>query len=179
MVDLTNMPLPASTSQETKTISILGATGSVGQSTLDLVRQANIASSGHAHDGPLKIEVLTAQSRVEDLVALAKEFRPARVVIGDESRYGDLVAGLNGTDTQSSAGRAAMVEAASGEASWVMAAIVGAAGLEPTLAAVERGATVALANKECLVSAGDVFMRAVRDHKATLLPVTLDIHTRR
>lgn len=165
------MPVPASPSQETKTISILGATGSVGQSTLDLVRQANIASSGHAHDGPLKIEVLTAQSRVEDLISLAKEFKPARVVIGDESLYGDLVAGLDGTETQSSAGRAAMVEAASGEASWVMAAIVGAAGLEPTLAAVERGATVALANKECLVSAGDVFMRAVRDHKATLLPV--------
>ena len=64
-----------------------------------------------------------------------------------------------------------MIEAASGEASWVMAAIVGAAGLEPTLAAVERGTTVALANKECLVSAGDLFMRAVRDHEATLLPV--------
>jgi 1-deoxy-D-xylulose-5-phosphate reductoisomerase len=165
------MPLAQQAFQEPKMISILGATGSVGQSTLDLVRQTNVASSGHAHEGPLEIEVLTAQSRVQDLIEVAKEFRPARVVIGDEAHLEELRIGLKGTGIETAAGRTAMLEAATGQASWVMAAIVGAAGLEPTLKAVERGATVALANKECLVSAGDVFMRAVRESHATLLPV--------
>ncbi len=154
-----------------RTVAILGATGSVGQSTLDLVRQENRKATGTSHDGPLSVEVLTAEKRVTELIEVAKEFRPKRVAIGREDLFEPLKDGLAGLGIQVDAGRKALVEAASGSADWVMAAIVGAAGLEPTLAAVDRGATVAFANKECLVCAGDLFMDRVRQSGGVLLPV--------
>lgn len=154
-----------------KTLAILGATGSVGESTLDLVRRANVAATGAAHDGPYRIKALTANSKVRELSDLAKEFQPDRVIIADEGQADELTDRLGGLETEVSAGAEALVEAADMDCDWVMAAIVGAAGLKPTLKAVENGKTVVLANKECLVCAGDLFMKVVRDAGATLLPV--------
>jgi len=145
-----------------KRISILGATGSIGQSTLDLIRRNHNSFS---------VVSLTAYSRVEELAALAIEFGAELAVIGDERLLPNLKAALSGTRTEVHAGEAGLIEAAEREAEIVMAAIVGAAGLRPTMAAVRRGATVALANKECLVCAGDLLMEEVKAHGATLLPV--------
>ncbi|WP_020398900.1 1-deoxy-D-xylulose-5-phosphate reductoisomerase [Kordiimonas gwangyangensis] len=145
-----------------KRISILGATGSIGQSTLDLIRRNSINFS---------VVSLTAYSRVEELAALAIEFGAELAVIGDERLLPDLKAALAGTRTAVAAGEGGLIEAAERDAEIVMAAIVGAAGLRPTMAAVRRGATVALANKECLVCAGDLLMEEVKAHGATLLPV--------
>lgn len=145
-----------------KSLSILGATGSIGQSTLDLVRRQPDAFS---------VEVLTAQANVDGLAQAAKDVKAKRAVIGDESHYAALKAALAGTGIEVSAGRAAVIDAAACGADWTMASIVGCAGLEPVMAAIQRGGTIALANKESLVSAGDVLMAAVRDHGATLLPV--------
>ncbi len=145
-----------------KSLSILGATGSIGQSTLDLVRRQPDAFS---------VEVLTAQANVDGLAQAAKDVKAKRAVIGDESHYAALKAALAGTGVEVSAGRAAVIDAAACGADWTMASIVGCAGLEPVMAAIRRGGTIALANKESLVSAGDVLMAAVRDHGATLLPV--------
>ena len=152
-------------------IAILGATGSVGQSTLALVRDLNVAASGHAHEGPISVEVLTANRDVTGLADLAREFRPQRVVVSDEAKLGDLETLLAGSGVDVAAGASALREAGAGEADWVMAAIVGAAGLAPTMEAVKRGRTVALANKECLVSAGGIFLDQVKRSGATLLPV--------
>lgn len=145
-----------------KSLSILGATGSIGQSTLDLVRRQPDAFS---------VEVLTAQANVDGLAQAAKDVKAKHAVIGDESHYAALKAALAGTGIEVSAGRAAVIDAAACGADWTMASIVGCAGLEPVMAAIRRGGTIALANKESLVSAGDVLMAAVRDHGATLLPV--------
>lgn len=154
---------------EPRQITVLGATGSVGQSTLGLVREVNIAASGKAHDGPISIDALTANSDVAGLATLAREFRPRRVVIANEACKDDLVAALAGTDVAVAGGATALAEAGGGDADWVMAAIVGAAGLAPTMAAVKKGACVALANKECLVSAGPLFLEEVARSGATLL----------
>ncbi|MEQ8166703.1 MAG: 1-deoxy-D-xylulose-5-phosphate reductoisomerase [Marinovum algicola] len=143
-------------------ISILGSTGSVGCSTIDLIRRGN---------GAYEIEALTAHSNVAKLVEQATEFRPALAVIGDETLYEPLKAGLAGTGIEVAAGPVAIVEAASRPADWIMAAIVGAAGLEPTLAAVRQGAIVGLANKESLVCAGDLVTAEIAKSGATLLPV--------
>ena len=143
-------------------ITILGSTGSVGESTIDLVNR---------NRGAYKVVALTAHSNWEKLATQAKSLRPEMVALADRDGYASLKAALAGTGIAIEAGDEAICEAARRDADWVMAAIVGAAGLKPTLAAVERGATVALANKECLVSAGDIFMAAVARHKATLLPV--------
>src|SRR5258708_25903363 len=97
--------------------------------------------------------------------------RPRFVAIGEESRYGQLKEGLSGTGIEGAAGEASLVEAGARRAGWVMAAIVGSAGLEPTLAAVRRGAAVALANKECLVCAGELVLSEMRRAGAHLLPV--------
>jgi 1-deoxy-D-xylulose-5-phosphate reductoisomerase len=145
-----------------KTITILGATGSVGQSTLDLVG---------ANPSKYKVVSLTAYSQVEELAAAAVKYEAALAVIGDERKYRDLVALLEGTGIEAAAGEDGLIEAARREADIVMAAIVGAAGLKPTMEAVRRGAQVALANKECLVCAGDLLMHEVSAHGATLLPV--------
>jgi 1-deoxy-D-xylulose-5-phosphate reductoisomerase len=143
-------------------VSILGSTGSIGCNTIDLLRRAPDAYS---------VEALTARTNVELLASQAREMRPRLAVIGDESLYGDLKDALAGTNIAVAAGAEALVEAANLPADWVMAAIVGAAGLAPTLAAVRRGATVALANKECLVCAGPLMLSEVQSGNATLLPV--------
>lgn len=143
-------------------ITILGATGSIGCSTLDLIRHQREAYS---------IEGLTAQENVAKLIAQALEFRPKTAVIGNEAHYQTLKSALEGTGIEAAAGENAILDAASRPADWIMAAIVGAAGLKPTLKAIERGATIAFASKECLVCAGDLMMQACRRHNATLLPV--------
>lgn len=143
-------------------ISILGATGSIGESTLDLV--------GREPDR-FEVVALTAQSNAEKLAALAIAHHAKFAVIGDEAHYEELKSLLEGTGIEPAAGEAALVEAASRPADCVMAAIVGAAGLKPTFAAARQGKRVALANKECLVSAGEVFLAEVRASGAELLPV--------
>ncbi|MCA0977196.1 1-deoxy-D-xylulose-5-phosphate reductoisomerase [Qipengyuania flava] len=146
----------------TRTISILGATGSVGASTLDLVRRNSDA---------WRVGALTAHSNVQELAAQAREFGPEIAVIADEARYSDLKVALSGSGIEAAAGRSALCEAAERPTDVVMAAIVGCAGLAPVMAAIKQGHTVALANKEALVSAGEVMTAAVEAHGATLLPV--------
>jgi 1-deoxy-D-xylulose-5-phosphate reductoisomerase len=143
-------------------IAILGATGSVGQSTLDLVERS-----------PERFEVvaLTAHSNVDALAAAAIRNGARLAVIADESRYAALREALSGSDCRAAAGAQGLIEAAVGDAEWVMAAIVGCAGLVPTMGAVEAGKTVALANKEALVTAGSLMTGAARQSGATLLPV--------
>jgi 1-deoxy-D-xylulose-5-phosphate reductoisomerase len=155
-------PRPRKEGTEPRSITILGSTGSIGCNTLDLVAR-NV--DGYA------VEALTAHSNVKLLIEQALQFRPRMAVIADARLYDDLKAGLAGTNIAVGAGRAALLEAADMPADWVMAAIVGAAGLEPTLNAVRRGATVGLANKECLVCAGDIMLAEVAKSGATLLPV--------
>ena len=143
-------------------ISILGATGSIGTSTLDLIERA-----------PERFEViaLTAGSDAEGLANAARRTRAKLAVIADQNRLAELETRLAGTDCRAATGAEALNEAASGEADWVMAAIVGCAGLVPVMAALEAGRTVALANKEALVSAGALMTDAATRHGATLLPV--------
>jgi 1-deoxy-D-xylulose-5-phosphate reductoisomerase len=143
-------------------VTILGATGSIGRSTLALVEEAPELYA---------VEAVTAYERADELARVARRCGARLAVIGDERYYPALKDHLAGSDIEVAAGEAALVEAAERPAEWVMAAIVGAAGLAPTLAAVRRGAMVALANKECLVCAGDLFMREVARHGAALLPV--------
>jgi 1-deoxy-D-xylulose-5-phosphate reductoisomerase len=147
-------------------ITILGSTGSIGVNTLDLLSFA--AERGEAE---FEIEALTAQKNVELLAEQARRFRPKFVAIGESAFLGDLRAALAGEDIEVGAGAAALEEAGAREANWVMAAIVGAAGLKPTLKAAERGAAIALANKECLVCAGDVVKAAITKSGGALLPV--------
>ncbi len=142
-------------------VSILGSTGSIGCNTLDLIGRNRNAYN---------VVALTAQTNVKTLAEQAKEFDAELAVIGDETRYGDLKDALAGTGIECAAGRSALVEAGARSADWVMAAIVGTAGLAPTLEAVRQGAHVALANKECLVSAGNIFLAEVAASGATLLP---------
>ena len=145
-----------------RSISILGATGSVGEQTLDLVRR-NAKS--------WKVTALTANSNVAELARAAREFRADIAVVADERYLGDLRDALAGSGIEAAAGRAALCEAASRPVDITMAAIVGCAGLGPVMAAIEQGGTIALANKEALVSAGEVMTAAVAKHGATLLPV--------
>ena len=147
---------------ERRTLSVFGATGSVGLSTLDLVRQ---------HCDKYRVVALTANGNAAELAKLAKEFEPEIAVVADEAAYPALKDALAGTMIKAAAGPAALDEAAQMGADWTMAAIVGCAGLPPTMAAIEAGKTVALANKEALVSAGDLMMAAVERSGATLLPV--------
>ena len=145
-----------------KSVSILGATGSIGKSTLDLVQRQPEA---------YKVVALTAQSNVAELAAAAIAVQARQAVVGDESLYAELKDALSGTGIGVAAGRDALIAAAASGADWTMAAIVGCAGLEPVMAAIEQGGTVALANKEALVSAGDVLMSTVAERGTTLLPV--------
>ncbi len=148
--------------KQVRTLSVLGATGSVGASTLDLVRH---------QAGAWRIVALTAHSNAADLARLAVEFSAEIAVVADESRLSTLREALAGTGVEAAGGPAALIEAATRPADVTLAAIVGCAGLAPTMAAIERGGTVALANKEALVSAGEVMMATVARHHATLLPV--------
>lgn len=145
-----------------RSISVFGATGSIGASTLDLVGR---------HPDLYTVRVLTANGDADALARLAREHKAELAVLADESRYGALREALAGSGIEAAAGEAALVEAARLGADWTMAAIVGCAGLAPTLAAIEGGGTVALANKESLVSAGALMMDAVARSGATLLPV--------
>jgi 1-deoxy-D-xylulose-5-phosphate reductoisomerase len=145
-----------------RTVSVLGATGSIGTSTLDLI--------GRTPD-TFEVVALTAQSNVDALAAAAIRHRAKTAVIGDEQHYARLVELLSGTGIEAAAGADAVTAAASIPADCVMAAIVGAAGLRPTFAAAAQGRRVALANKECLVSAGTVFLDAAARAGAELLPV--------
>ena len=145
-----------------RSVTVLGSTGSVGENTIDLLSR---------QPERYRIVTLTAHRNVVRLAAQARLLKAKSAIIADPAKYAELKDLMAGTDTEVAAGEGAVVAAAAMPADWVMAAIVGAAGLKATWAAVERGAIVALANKECLVSAGDVFMSAVRRHGATLLPV--------
>jgi len=145
-----------------KRITVLGSTGSIGRNTLDIISQ---------HASLFEIEALTAQDNVALLIEQALTFRPKLAVIGNESYFSQLKAALSGTRIEVAAGEAAIREAAQRPSDWVMAAIVGAAGLLPLMAAIERGATIAFASKECLVCAGSLMMQACKQYGATLLPV--------
>jgi 1-deoxy-D-xylulose-5-phosphate reductoisomerase len=148
--------------EQQRSVTILGATGSVGQSTLNL-----IGLEPHRY----RIEALTAHRNVEALAREARRHRARLAVIGDPGGYAALREALAGSGVEAACGEAGLIEAAARPADWVMAAIVGAAGLGPTLAAIRRGAMVALATKECLVCAGALLMDEVRRSGAILLPV--------
>lgn len=143
-----------------RSLAVLGATGSVGRSTLDLIVR---------EPGRWRVHALTANRDAEALARAAIAVGAEHAVVADEAAYPALKAALQGSRCKAGAGAAALDEAA--HADWVMAAIVGAAGLPPTLAAVERGATVAIANKETLVCAGDLVTAAAARSGARLLPV--------
>jgi 1-deoxy-D-xylulose-5-phosphate reductoisomerase len=145
-----------------KTVTILGATGSVGRSTLDL-----IARSPERFD----VLALTAHRDVAGLAEAARRVRAKQAVIADETLLEELRGALAGSGTEAAAGRGAVIDAAGSGADWTMAAIVGCAGLKPVMRALEGGRTVALANKEALVSAGHLMMEAAAASGATLLPV--------
>ncbi|HEX6377339.1 MAG TPA: 1-deoxy-D-xylulose-5-phosphate reductoisomerase [Allosphingosinicella sp.] len=145
-----------------RSVTILGATGSVGRSTLDLIER-----------DPERYDVLavTARSDVGGLAEAARRTGAGRAVIAEAALLETLRTALAGTDTQAAAGEEAILEAAGAGADWTMAAIVGSAGLRPTMAAIRGGRTVALANKEALVSAGHLMIEAARASGAALLPV--------
>jgi len=143
-------------------VTILGSTGSVGQSTVDLLLRNRDAFT---------VEALTANRNVALLAEQAKALGARFAAVADPTDYPALKEALAGSGIEVACGRAALVEAAERPADWMMAGIVGAAGLEPTLAAVRQGRIVAFANKEVLVCAGSLFMREVAAHGATLLPV--------
>lgn len=145
-----------------RSITILGATGSVGLSTVDLIKR-----EPHRY----RVEAVSAHRNAQALAQIAREVDARVAVIADPNCYADLKAALSGSGIEAAAGADAVDDAARYPADWVMAAIAGAVGLKPTMAAIERGATVALANKECLVCAGSLFMRAAAKAKATVLPV--------
>lgn len=149
----------------TRSISILGVTGSVGQSTIQVIEELR----GQGHDLP--VEAVTAASRIDALADACRRLKPKFAAIADPSLLNEARTALAGLNVEVGAGPAALEEAGARPAEWVMSAIVGAAGLAPTMAAVRRGALVALANKECLVCAGPLFIQAARAHGATLLPV--------
>ncbi len=148
--------------QPIKTISILGSTGSIGRSAIALIK-----ANPHLY----RITVLTANNNVEELIRQAVDLRPDWVVIGNDAKYNHLQKALDGTGIAVSSGSDAISEAAAYPTDIVLEGIVGAAGLAPTLSAIRRGATVAIANKEPLVCAGDLIRREVHKYNATLLPV--------
>ncbi len=143
-------------------ITILGATGSIGTSTLDLVER---------EPDRFQVAALTAQRDVAGLAQAARRTNAQLAVIGDASLFGELKQALAGTGTRVAAGEDAVIDAAKIDADWTMAAIVGFAGLAPTMAALKAGRTVGLANKESLVAAGEIVMAAVEQHGSRLLPV--------
>ncbi|HLG82132.1 MAG TPA: 1-deoxy-D-xylulose-5-phosphate reductoisomerase [Bradyrhizobium sp.] len=144
-----------------RSVTVLGATGSIGDSTMDLLRGAR---------DRYRVEALTGNSNVQGLAKLAREFNARFAAVADPARLSELREALAGTGIECGAGDSAIIEAAARPADWVMAAVSGAAGLKPALAAVDRGATVALANKECLVCAGDFFMERAAKAGACILP---------
>ena len=134
-------------------VVVLGSTGSVGVSTLDLFDKA---------EAEVEVLALTGGCNAERLAEQARRWRPSLVVIADEAHYGDLKARLQGSGVEVAAGADAVRDAAAMGADWAMSAIVGSAGLAPTLAAARTGAVVALANKESLVCAGPALLRTAK-----------------
>ena len=145
-----------------RSISILGATGSIGASTLDLIRREK---------DQWRVVALTANSNAAELAKLAREFSAEIAIVADEAQLPALRDALGGSQVETGGGLVALNEAAARPADITIAAIVGCAGLAPTMAAIENGGTIGLANKESLVSAGEVLMASVVKHGATLLPV--------
>jgi 1-deoxy-D-xylulose-5-phosphate reductoisomerase len=145
-----------------RTVTLLGATGSIGASTVDLLKRERKR---------FRVEAVCANKSAAALAALARELGARFAAVGDPTAYGELKAALAGTGIEVAAGESGLVEAAERPAEWVIGAITGAAGLKPTLAAAERGAIIALANKETLVCAGGLFMRRAAASGATVLPV--------
>ena len=148
--------------QGCRRLSILGATGSIGTSTADLVRR-----NPEAFD----VAVLTANRNAADLATLARELRPELAIVADPEAYTELQELLAGTGIEVAAGPQALVEAAREPVDMTIAGIVGAAGLDSALAAIQQGTVVALANKECLVCAGDLVLEACHAAGTTLLPL--------
>jgi len=147
---------------EIRSVTLLGATGSIGTSTIDLLQR---------HRGRYRVEAVTAARNAGTLATLARELGARFAAVADPACYGELKDALAGSGIVAAAGDDAVVEAAQRPADWVCGAITGAAGLRPTLAAAERGAIVALANKETLVCAGTLFMRRAAESGAIVLPV--------
>lgn len=145
-------------------ITVLGSTGSIGTSTLDVIGQLGGRDA-------FEIVALTGNGNVALLAEQARLYGARFVVAADDRQYAALKDALAGSGIEAAAGRDALIEAASMESDWVMAAIAGTAGLVPTLAAARRGADIALANKECLVSAGELFVQAVAEGGGRLIPV--------
>jgi 1-deoxy-D-xylulose-5-phosphate reductoisomerase len=145
-----------------RTVTILGATGSVGTSTVDLLSRDR---------DRYRVEALSANRSAAPLAKLARDLGARFAAVADPAVYRELKGGLGASGIEAAAGEEAVIEAARRPADWVMAAVSGATGLRATMAAVERGATVALANKECLVCAGALFMRRAAETNATVLPV--------
>jgi 1-deoxy-D-xylulose-5-phosphate reductoisomerase len=145
-----------------RSVTLLGATGSIGASTVDLLKRERAR---------YRVEAVSANRNGSALAVLAREVGARFAAVGDPSAFRELKEGLAGTGIEAGAGEGALVEAAQRPADWVIGAITGAAGLKPTLAAAERCAIVALANKECLVCAGGLFMRRAAAAGATILPV--------
>jgi 1-deoxy-D-xylulose-5-phosphate reductoisomerase len=145
-----------------RSVTLLGATGSIGTSTIDLIKHER---------GRYRVEAVSANTNTAALAALARELGARFAAVADVRLHGELKDALFGTGIEAGAGESALIEAAERPAEWVIGAITGAAGLRPTLAAAERGAIVALANKETLVCAGDLFMRRAAAAGATVLPV--------
>ena len=152
----------ALSTERLRSVTILGATGSIGQSTLNLIGSA---------PNRYQVEALTAHRNVEALARAALRHGARLAVIGDPNGYPALKEALSGSGIEVACGETGLAEAAERPADWVMAAIVGAAGLGPTLTAIRRGAMVALATKECLVCAGALLMNEVQKSGAMLLPV--------
>lgn len=146
----------------TRRVSIFGATGSIGQNTIDL-----IARDPEAYD----VVALTGASNIKTLARDAIRLKADVAVTADEALLGELRNALAGSDVEAAAGQNALSEAANRPADWVMSAIVGAAGLAPGLSALQQGATLALANKESLVCAGSLMLEMAKTHGARLLPV--------
>jgi 1-deoxy-D-xylulose-5-phosphate reductoisomerase len=150
-----------------RSVTVLGSTGSIGVNTLDVVAHARKVYGDHA----FPLTALTAQGNVKLLIEQARALKPRRAVIGDPALHAELKAGLSGTGVEASAGREAVIAAAGMASDFVMVAIMGAAAIEPALAAIHRGAIVALANKECVVAAGAVFRDALERSGASVIPV--------
>ncbi len=145
-----------------RSVTLLGATGSIGTSTIDLIKR---------NPGRYRVEAVSANRNALELAKIARELNARFAAIADPAAYGELKDALAGSGIEAGAGETSLIEAAERPADWVLAAIVGSAGLKSALAAARRGVTVALANKECLVCAGDLFMRIAAEAGAQVLPV--------
>ena len=159
--------LPALEAVLGRSVTVLGSTGSIGVNTLDVIAHVRRL---HGEDA-MPLTALTAGTNVKLLIQQARAMKPALAVIDDASLLDELKAGLAGTNVAAAGGRTAVIDAAARASDFVMVAIMGAAAIEPALAAIRRGVIVALANKECVVAAGTVFREAMEKSGAQVLPV--------